>query len=146
MENGKIVIAREFTKELYVLVVRVVDKDLRIGTNVYASDFYLKVLKYRKSVNASIRLSSDTKLTNASLNIWKRLLSSGHPINAYDKNSDNVGQSHVMLRTVADLEKFISTDADMQRYRFVLSENLLEGLEVMTHFATRRMRELCGLL
>ena len=142
--NGNILIAGEFGKTPHALVVHAVGKRGSRGSSPWASDLYLAVLSDQSKTQQSIRLSSDSTMTDEGVNIWKRLLAAGHPISVYDKTAP--GQTHTRLTSPEEVDQFIQADTDFRKYRFVVSESNSAALDVRSYFLTRRTRELAGML
>lgn len=132
------VLIGEFGKNQNSLVVNAVGK--RANANkVWASDLYAKVLE-----DMSGSIISDATLTDKGLSIWRRLLSAGYPISVYDKNSP--GASHGLIKTVDDFDRYFSDNLEYRKYRFIVSKNINEAIEVRAQFLTRRTRELAGMI
>lgn len=132
------VLIGEFSKNQNLLVVNAVGK--RSNTNnVWASDLYSLVLS---DIDGSI--VSDVTLTDKGLNIWRRLLSAGYPISVYDKTAP--GASHILIKTVNDFDQYFSNNPEYRKYRFIVSKNINEAIEVRAQFLTRRTRELAGMI
>jgi hypothetical protein len=107
----------------------------------FASDLYCEILKYLKS---SIRLLSDTQLSDEGFDIWKRLLKDGNTISIYDKNLP--GKTFKTIHTEEELENYFSkTDLNCKDYQYILTETSYLA-EMRSNFNTRRYRELSGLL
>ena len=84
---------------------------------------------------------SDEQLSDEGLDVWKRLLSKGHKILAYDKSAP--GQSNIPIRSEEELLKFFkSDDRNYRRYQYILSESDGSFTEVKHLFEIRRLREL----
>ena len=143
--TGEIILAGEFSKKPQCLTVNNIGKK---GAGFpYASDLYVAVLNDRKKVLSaynSINLRSDDLMTNKGFDIWKRLLSNGHKISIYNKNSVAPGQSHQMIRSVTDLEKFFGDNKTHEQYQFILSESTHSEFETRMIFNSWRSRELSG--
>ena len=143
---GDITLAGEFEKAPQALVVRGVGK-FKKGRPPFASDLYGLVLNDRKQMAGeidAIRIMSDKQLSDEGLTLWSRLLAQGHKISVYDKQSP--GQTFQDISSQEELAKFFKTDdRSFQRYQYVISESTHYG-EVRSHFNTRRMRELAGML
>ena len=142
--KGNIIIGGEFGKTPQALVVHAVGKQGNKGQPPWASDLYLAVLADQSKTQKSIRLSSDSTMTDEGVNIWKRLLKAGHPISVYDKTSP--GQTHTRINSPEEMDQFIQADTNFRKYQFVVSESISESLEVRSYFLTRRTRELAGML
>ena len=105
----------------------------------HASDLYSRVLR---DTDRSIRIVSDTQLSDEGLLLWKRLVSMGYNVSVYDKASP--GKSFNTFTSPDELDQFYKyDDRDFKRYQFVLSESR-SLMETRAFFNTRRMRELCG--
>ena len=87
---------------------------------------------------------SDVTLTDKGLNIWRRLLSAGYPISVYDKTAP--GALHTLIKTVNDFDQYFSNNPEYRKYRFIVSKNINEAIEVRAQFLTRRTRELAGMI
>jgi hypothetical protein len=141
-ENDNVItIASEFTIKPQALVVNGVAKNPNVKSSVSAVDLYDAVLSDNYK---SIKLMSDSTLSDDGYNLWKRLLQSGHTISVYDKM--NPGQSLISIKTVDDMNDFFKHgDKDYRRRQYVLSESNIKLAETRSYFNTRRMRELSGL-
>ena len=146
-KDNKILLAAEFSIKPQALIVNMIGK-FNKGQPPYASDLYNAVLQDRKSIAGSvnsIRVMSDTTLSNDGLEIWKRLLQQGHKISVYDAN--HPGQTFKQLETVDELITFFKDDnRSYRRWQYVLSEAGPPYAETRSFFNTRRMRELTGRL
>jgi hypothetical protein len=141
--QGKIVLGVELDKRPQAWVVRLTGKNPKFqGQAPFASDLYLAVLRDIKS--RSIRLLSDTQLSDEGLNIWKRLFDQGISVSVYDRN--NPGQSFKTFDSLTDFDQYFKQDdSDFRRYQFVLSGASPVLAETRSFFHTRRFRELSGL-
>lgn len=141
-KNGEIVIGIELSIKPHTMIVNAVAKNPKYkNQSPYATDLYKIVL----DDNNSIRVMSDIFLSTNSIKVWERLLNSGATVSVYD--SKNPGQSFIKINTIEELQKYIKyDDTEYQRYRFVLTTNDEVLGEVVSHFNTRRMRELSGTL
>lgn len=121
------------------LVVSMTGKNSKYkGKPPFATDLYNAILD---STGRSIRLMSDTVMSDEGHDVWKRLLSHGHTISVYDV--ENPGQSMKTLQSAEELDQYFRTkDPAMKRYQYVLSETGNCLIETKAHFSTRRMREL----
>lgn len=119
-DDTVIVLATELSKRQQGLVVNGVaknpDKKYR-GQPPSAPQLYDAILN---DSNRSIRLLSDTLMTDLGLDIWKRLFNMGHKISVYDE--ENPGKSFTTLHSLADFDQYFGNDRDKARYQFVLSE------------------------
>jgi hypothetical protein len=122
-EKDIIAHTKKFRKGLAVLLI-----GKREGSNIFASDFYVDILKYTKQP----LLFSDDKLSDEALKLWKRLLSFGKNITVYDSNNPD---SFIQLSTAADLDKYMGILQKYTDYRFVLSN----GNAVLSEFKTYQM-------
>jgi hypothetical protein len=139
--NNTITIASEFTIKPQVLVVNGIAKNPNTQSSVGAIELYNTVLSDN---HKSIKLMSDSILSDDGYNLWKRLLQSGHTISVYDQM--NPGQSLVSIKTVNDMNDFFKHgDKDYRRWQYILSESNIKLAETRSYFNTRRMRELSGL-
>jgi hypothetical protein len=140
-DNNTITMASEFTIKPQALVVNGVAKNPNVKSSVSAVDLYDVVLSDN---HKSIKLMSDSTLSDDGYNLWKRLLRSGHTISVY--NQINPGQSLVSLKTIDDMDNFFKHgDKDYRRWQYVLSESNIKLAETRSYFNTRRMRELSGM-
>jgi len=133
---GEFLLGAELEKSPFALIVREVGKT-RKGKPPYASDLYSAILNDRAG---SIRLMSDEQLSDEGLTIWKRLLSAGHKVGVYDRESP--GKTFLQLKSPQDLDKFFQNDnRNFRRYQYVISESA-HSIEISHLFETRRLREL----
>ena len=144
--DGKIQLVVELSKRPQALVINAVGKRNR-GAKPFASDLYDLILQDRKntpgSVN-SIRIMSDTQLSDEGFKVYPRMLAQGHKISVYDR--ENPGQSFTEINFPEELEKYIKfDDTSFRRYQFVISESGAPYAETRSFFNTRRYRELAGL-
>jgi hypothetical protein len=141
--NGEIALATELQIRPQGLIVSVTGKNPKYtGKAPYASDLYNLILK---DSGKSIRLISDSTLSDEGYGIWKRLFKQGNKISVYDK--EEPGKTFTTLKSIEDMDKyFANDDTDFRRYQYVLSEAGEVLAETRSYFNTRRMRELTGLL
>jgi hypothetical protein len=141
--QGEVILGVELDKRPQAWVVRLTGKNPKFqGRAPFASDLYLAVLRDVKS--HSIRLLSDTQLSDEGLGIWKRLFDQGISVSVYDRN--NPGQSFRTFDSISDFDQYFKqADSDFRRYQFVLSETATVLAETRSFFHTRRFRELSGL-
>jgi hypothetical protein len=140
-DNNQILLGVYLDKKPQGLIVGLTGKKPSLrGRPPYASDMYGMILKDNDS---SIRILSDTQLSDEGFAIWKTLLSKGFKVSVYDRN--NPGKSFQTFTSIEQLnDYFKDDDTDYKRYQFVLSEqkNLAE---CRNFFNIRRYRELSGL-
>ena len=140
--NGQKVLSCGLHKNSSNLTVFGVSKTSDSALPPYASDLYLNILLDQKSVNKTIRLSSDDLLSTSGIRIWKRLLATGNSISVYDR--DNPGSTFKTIETQQELESYYG-NGDHRRYQYVLSETHSEGfLDTKSSFELRRIQELSG--
>lgn len=139
--DGTIILAAELFTTPQNVIIRGVGKnpDKKYKGNPPSTpQLYDAILK---NSGKSIRLLSDTLMTELGQDIWKRLFDLGHKISVYD--NENPGQTFTTIHSKADFDQFFG-DKDKKRYQFVLSEQS-NFLDCKNYFLTRRMRELCGM-
>jgi hypothetical protein len=138
--DGNIVLAAEFSPQPQALVVNAVARNPGYRGAPWATDLYELVLN---DTQRSLRIHSDTQLSDAGLELWKRFVRQGHRVSVYDRQ--NPGQSFHTVTEPDELEKYFQPDnRDYRRYQYVLSE-ASDYPELVSVFNTRRMRELSGL-
>jgi len=141
-KNGDIVLAIELSVSQQSLTVNATGKNPKYkGCPPFASDLYDAILK---DTDRSIRIMSDTQLSDEGYDIWKRLFNQGHKISVYDRL--NPTKTFHTFKNLSDLDNFFKKDdSDYSRYQFVLSESREMFAEMQSFFNTRRYRELAGL-
>jgi hypothetical protein len=139
--NEEILLGIELHKKTQSLIVAVVGKNPKYRRKPpYASELYGAILA---DSPVSIRIMSDTQLSDEGLSLWKKMVNDGHQVSVYD--SDNPGQTFNTIKTSKELDQFFKTgDSKFKRYQYVLSESGMKWLETKSNFNTRRMRELSG--
>lgn len=144
--NDKILLGAQVERRPYGYVINLVGKDPQLKRSPpFASDLYDSILKdLKKPLRLSDRLLSDTKLSNDGFEIWKKLLSLGHKILIYKK--DSPGQTFKEIKTVADLQQYFGPTIDKELYQFVLTESNEIFGDLYSFFGIRRHRELSGIL
>jgi hypothetical protein len=106
----------------------------------YASELYNAILD---DSNRSLRLLSDSNLSDEGFNIWKRLFDDGRNVSIYSLN--NPGQSFKPFKTFNDMEQYFAHNRlDLNKYQYVLSESGDQFGDIIAIFGIRRARELCG--
>jgi hypothetical protein len=138
---NRVDLAMELEQKPQSLVVNLTGKrpGLR-GKPPHATDLYVAIL----NDNATSLVISDTKLSDAGVNVWKRLVQMGYYITVY--NTHNPGQSRKTIKTPHELDEFLGfDDSDYQYWRFVLSKPGTQIGETVSAFNTRRYRELAGM-
>lgn len=136
--TGKMTIGAELEKSPFAAIVREVGKYNK-GRPPYASDLYAAIIN---DLRGSLRLTSDTQLSDEGLNIWKRLLDKGYKIGVYD--AEHPGQTFTQISSPNELANFYKLDdRSFRRYQYVVSESG-HCTEVRHLFETRRYRELNG--
>jgi len=139
--NNEILLGAEFSKTPQNLTVGMIGKKNK-GHPPYASDLYNAVLTDQ---DKSIRIISDTKLSDEGIGIWKKLLNQGRKILVYD--SSHPGKSFTEITTEDELMKYFNHDnSDFRKYQFVISESGMKYGNTRGFFLTRRYRELFGIL
>lgn len=112
-----------------------------IGKPPRASDLYDAILADN---DKSIRIMSDSLLSDQGYSLWKKLFALGHRISVYD--TDNPGTSFQTFADASEMDQFFKkSDHKFKRYQYVLSEST-KFTDTLSVFLTRRMRELSGLL
>jgi hypothetical protein len=135
-KNGEFQLGAELEKTPYALVVRTVGKKIK-GQPPYASDLYAAIVNDR---SGTIRLMSDSQLSDEGLSLWKRMLTLGYKVGVYDK--ENPGKSFTLLKTDSELDSFFKNDdRNYRRYQYVISEQS-HSVEINHLFEVRRLREL----
>lgn len=124
------------------LVVAITGKDPKYkGVRPFASELYNMILS---DSNRSVRLLSDTQLSDEGYNLWKTMLKQGHAVSVYD--SKTPGKTLTTFTSEKEMDDFFKhDDTAYERYQFVLSESTGMLGEMRSHFNTRRFRELSGL-
>lgn len=139
--NDVVNIVAELTVTPQSLIVNGVASNTARNTVIYASDLYSVILADN---HKSIRLMSDTSLSDSGYALWKRLLSLGHTISVYDKNTP--GSSLISIQSAEDMDKFFKLHSpEHKHWQYVLSETGIKLAETRSYFNTRRMRELAGI-
>lgn len=140
-KDNQILLGVQLDKKPQGLVVSITGKKPSLrGAPPYASDMYSLILKDN---DASIRILSDTQLSDEGFAIWKTLLSKGFKVSIYDNTSP--GKSFQTFTNIEQMnDYFKDDDTDYKKYQFVLSKqkNLAE---CRNFFNIRRYRELSGL-
>ena len=140
-DQGQILLGTHLYKKPQGLIVGLTGKNPSLkGKPPYASDMYGLILKDN---NSSIRILSDTQLSDEGYSIWKTLLSRGFKVSVYDRNEP--GKTFQTFTDIKQMDQYFKDDdKDYERYQFVLSEqkNLAE---CRNFFNIRRYRELAGL-
>lgn len=139
--DDDIILGAGLDKKPQALVVNILGKNPKYRNKPpYASDLYDAILK---DIGGSIRIHSDTQLSDQGYAVWKKLLNLGHTVSVYDH--ENPGKTFASFTDVNQMDQFFrNDDTDYERYQFVLSEqNYLA--ECRSFFNTRRYRELSGL-
>lgn len=109
-KNNQIFLGGEFHKNKYGLQVSNVAK---VGSKSppFATHLYEVILDDRKSIVGeieSIKLLSDSKMTEKGLAIWKRLLANGHHIVVFD--TENPNSEKITLTSGKDMDNFFKMD------------------------------------
>lgn len=138
-KDGKIQLGVELSVRPQGLVVNALGKDSKLRRNSpYASDLYNAILN---NSNRSIKLLSDTQISDEAYDLWKRLFKLGHKITVYDR--ERPGQTMQTFDSVEDMRRFFAYDNETyKRYQYVLSESGEMLAETRGFFNTRRFREL----
>lgn len=137
-KDNKITLGIELHKKPEGLVVSVVGKNPALkGKAPYASELYSVILK---DTEKSLRILSDTQLSDEGLTLWKKMLTMGHKVTVYDKNEP--GKTFQSFHSPEELDVFFKhSDAHFKRYQYVLSESMLKLGEVRAYFNLRKYRE-----
>lgn len=139
-DKGQILLGAELAIAPQGLVVTGLAKNHRMSGPPYASDLYDAILN---DSGRSIKLLSDTDMSENVFEVWARLLTMGHHISVYDNS--NPGQSFNTVNTIDELKKYFQDNESYRKFQFVLSESGEMLAETRSYFNTRRMRELAGL-
>ena len=136
--DGEIALAVELERKPQGLVVSVVGKNPKLrGKAPYASELYSAILK---DTDKSVRIVSDTQLSDEGLALWKKMLTLGHKITVYDQ--DEPGKTFRSFDTPDELDAFFKhDDDDFKRYQYVLSESTQKLGELRARFNLRKYRE-----
>jgi len=132
----------ELERQPQGLVVRLTGKNpSSVKKEPWASDLYDAVLKDQ---HRSVRILSDTQLTDQGYAIWKKLFDLGHKVSVYDR--ENPGRTFQTFTSSQDFDQYFKrNDPSFRRYQYILSESGLVLAETRGFFHTRRYRELGGL-
>ena len=134
--HGKMTIGVELEKAPFAAIVREIGKYNK-GQPPFASDLYAAIIH---DLYGSLRLTSDTQLSDEGLNIWKRLINNGFKVSVY--NASNPGQTFSSVSSTDELDKFYKVDDRAYRqYQYVISESA-HSVEIKHLFETRRFKEL----
>jgi hypothetical protein len=142
-DGVNIKLAVELRKESEALVVTMLGKqrDLK-GKPPFASDLYALIVK---DYDENIRIRSDKFLSDEGYAVWKKLVSSGFKVSVYD--ADEPGKSFKTFDSPSELDSFFKhDDSDYERYQFVLSESIMNLMRVRSSFNLRKHRETVGIL
>ncbi len=131
-------LAVELRKESEALVVTMLGKNRKYALKPpFASEMYSTILKDRKE---NIRIMSDKFLSDEGFAVWKHLVKNGHSVSVYD--SDEPGKSFKTFDSEKELDAFFAQDdSNFERFQFVLSENVIELMQVRSSFNLRKHRE-----
>lgn len=137
-DNNSILIATELHRKPEGLVVSLTGKNPKLkGKPPFTSQLYSDILKHS---DKSIRILSDTQLSDEGFSMWKRMLSLGHKISVYD--AENPGKTFKSFEKQSDFDEYFKDDdTDFMRYQFILSENILDFCSVRASFNLRLHRE-----
>jgi hypothetical protein len=107
-------------------------------------DIYIAALEVTKPL--SLVFTSDNKMTENGLSIWKRLLKLGKHISVYDTTiKSRVGKTLIPISNEKDLEKYFGDNLQHGNFRYVLSENIQNyNNQVNDRFMMRRICESSG--
>jgi hypothetical protein len=138
-----IVLAVELYKKAEGLVVSLVGKNRKYkGKQPHASQLYSAILK---DTDKSLRILSDTQLSDEGFSLWKKMLALGHKISVYD-NKDP-GKTFKSFEIEKEMEQYFKDDdTDFLRYQYILSENVLDYCTVRASFRLRLHREKSNIL
>jgi hypothetical protein len=123
-QNGTIGIITQFEKTPNGLFIELTGK--RPGAHIYASEFYELILN-----DANRLIFSGDMLSDQGFGIWHRLFADGKKLFAYDSTNPLKFQT---IDSEADLKKYISSQPDYKKYRYVLSESIKQHTYVQTSF------------
>lgn len=142
-KDNDIILAMDLTVNPQGLVVNAIGKNPKYkGRPPFASSLYDLVLNDN---DKSIRILSDTQLSDEGYAIWKKLFAAGHKISVYDSN--NPGKTFKTFQNSMEMDKYFKDyDNDYQRYQFILSESYDALLETSDNFEFRRLKEMAGLV
>jgi len=123
--NDEIVMGAEFDIKPESLAVKFSAKNPKFkGSSPYVSDLYMMVLDDLKHGSKSIRVDSDSKLSDAGFKVWKQLFNQGATISVYDTSvSNQIGQSLNRISSLDQLEDYFKQDPNFEKYRYTLSES-----------------------
>lgn len=136
--DKKIAIASELHKRPEGLVVSLTGKNPEFkGKAPFASELYSAILKYS---DKSIRILSDTQLSDEGYKMWKQMFKLGHKVSIY--NNVNPGESFQSFENEEEFDKYFKHyDPNFMKYQYVLSENVLDYCAVRASFRLRHHRE-----
>ena len=140
--NSRIDLGIELHKKPEGLVVSLTGKNPKLkGKHPFASNLYSTILT---DTDRSIRILSDSQLSDEGYAIWKTLLQKGHKITIYD--SKKPGHTMMTFYSIEEMDKFFKhNDDNFTRYQYVLSESLTDLAYVRTRFNLRKYRETISL-
>lgn len=108
-----------------------------------AVGIYLAALDAIKPI--PLIFTSDDKMTDLGLGIWKKLISLGKKISVYDvTDKSKTGKTLIPITTELDLEKYFGDQTSFKKYRYVLSEEVNYYDHVHDRFMMRRICESAG--
>lgn len=144
-KNNQILLGVQLTKTRYGLVVNYIGK-VNQGSPPFASDLYDKILKDRQSSNPNSLnnlVISDSILSDEGLNIWIKLLKSGHKVSLF--NYEKPGKL-IPITSVEDLKSYYSkTNNSFAKWRYVITKSD-HFAETASIFRLRKLREDSGIL
>lgn len=113
------------------------------GQRPSAVDLYLATLNAISPV--PLIFTSDNKMTDLGLGIWKKMFKLGKHISVYDvTDKSRAGKTLISIETESDFEKYFGDSVAYNRYRYVLSESVNYYGHVYERFMMRRICESAG--
>ena len=137
-KSGEILIGTELHKKAEGLVVSITGKNPKIkGSAPFASDLYSDILKYS---GKSMRILSDSQLSDEGFVLWKKMLKLGHKISVYDKTQP--GKSFKSFENESEFDDYFKhDDISFRNFQYVLSEEILDYCAMRSSFRLRLHRE-----
>jgi hypothetical protein len=109
-----------------------------IGSPPWMDDAYQFIVNDN---NHKLALLSDSKLTDSSIKLWKRMVAKGYNVSVY--NLQNPGLTIQKITDPNQVDEFMSNNFDKQNWRFYLNEDNKEE-NIWGIFSIRRMKERAG--
>lgn len=137
-KNNNILLGAKLTVRPQALIVNLLAKNPDHRGKPHATDLYDAILN---DSGRSLKLFSDSEMSNKGLEVWVRLLRMGHKISLYDR--ENPGKSFKTIDSEEELRSYFKDgDRNYQQYQYVLSESDKMLAETKSYFNIRRYREL----